>query len=94
VKGYRKTKNVNVTLIANRRRAIDRLPQMYSKATPSGQKNVRSNFKLHVCGEDDLHSIFTAYASFSCYRYVIELKMLTINVIQKPKILKYKMSAV
>ena len=38
-------KNVNVTLIANRCRATDWLPQIYSKAPPSGQNYFRSDFK-------------------------------------------------
>jgi hypothetical protein len=57
-------KNVNATLKANRPRAIEWLPQIYSKAPPSGQNYLRSNSKLHLYGDDDLHCIqYTAHAS-------------------------------
>jgi hypothetical protein len=59
------TKNVNVTLIANRRRAIEWLPQIHSEAPPSGQNYFRFNFNSHVCGDDNSHCIqYTAHAIF------------------------------
>ena len=51
-------KNVNATLKANRRHAIDWLPQIYSEVPSSGQNYFRSNFKLQVCGDGDLHCIY------------------------------------
>jgi hypothetical protein len=41
-------KNVNVTLFANRLRDIDWLPQIYSKAPPSGKTTSSPILKLEI----------------------------------------------
>jgi hypothetical protein len=69
-------KNVNVTLIVNRRRAIDWLPRIYSEPPPSDQNYFRSDFE-NVKIVNDLN--FMVVAKMICTVYDI-LHMLAFNL--------------